>query len=44
MNIIFAESFDEVMVHALDKKIQIIPDKICEDLAESKHNPIFQKH
>jgi ATP-dependent Lon protease len=44
MNIIFAESFDEVMEHALEKKIQIIPDKICEDLAESKHNPIFQKH
>ena len=44
MNIVFVESFDEVMEYALEKKIQIIPDKICEDLAESKHNPIFQKH
>ena len=44
MNTIFVESFDEVIEHALEKKIQIIPDKICENLTEDKHNQMFQKH
>ena len=44
MNTIFVESFDEVIEHALEKKIQIIPNKICENLIEGKHNQMLQKH
>lgn len=44
MKIIFVESFDEVIEHALEKKIRIISNKIPKNLMESDNDQISQKH